>query len=853
MNRSAFVCIVLLLLAGSATAQQRTVKGRVLDNSTGEGLQGAHVVTLDSLVGGVTDRGGYFSISIADSVRSLEFSMIGYETKTQRVGRGGDLRVRLRPSANNLHTVMVSAGRSRKRYSRHENPALDLARQVIAHKDSNSMAAFEYYACHRYAKTNLAFDEFHPNFERNWLWKHFPFAEDYIDRTPFDNTEILNFSINENFRDEYHRSPASLSRTLITATRSDGLGAVMDEEGMNEGPEGLFQPVDIYQNEMELLNNRFISPLSSTLANATYHFFITDTVVMDGVQCVELTFKPVNKSDYAFDGRMYVAVGDSSYAVVQYEMRVARYANINFVHNVHLQQTFVRDSLGHYLPERNDIYGRLALTSRVRLFRKLYIHQVNVCTDYSFVDTVQHFPDSLFGPATTLATLPTARKVRCAEINEMRPIALSEPELLIDSFRYELMRVPWARRTLRTFRVLGTGYIPTMESFDSSRFDIGPIYNFYSENAFEGARFRVGGMTKASLNPRNFADGYLAYGTMDNHFKFGINLTHTKDPHRKHAHEHPFNAITLSLSHDVESPGVAFGLFDHDNVLMTSTSRMIEYVSNAEFRFQRQWGGSLNVDSRLSAQQHQPVGDLTYSRRMEDGSWQPVGRYNTIEWKSSLSFVPNQKVNDVRNTGALTNPHRNPFSITATHAMGWFENYYYNMTTLKMRKLLWLAPLGYMDLHAEAGKQWNQVPLPKLFFPLGTSSEYLITGAFNALTPMEFVADQYVAFYANYHLRGLIFNHLPIIRRFGLREVASFNFYWGSLSQRNDPDNLQPGLYRLPDQTGRLSSSLPYMEWSVGVENILNIIRIDYVSRLSYVTEQPTFANCLRIGLEISL
>ena len=41
------------------------------------------------------------------------------------------------------------------------------------------------------------------------------------------------------------------------------------------------------------------------------------------------------------------------------------------------------------------------------------------------------------------------------------------------------------------------------------------------------------------------------------------------------------------------------------------------------------------------------------------------------------------------------------------------------------------------------------------------------------------------------------------------------------------------GLYTLPEGTSPMGK-LPYLEMTVGVENILKFIRIDYVRRLTY-------------------
>ena len=67
-----------------------------------------------------------------------------------------------------------------------------------------------------------------------------------------------------------------------------------------------------------------------------------------------------------------------------------------------------------------------------------------------------------------------------------------------------------------------------------------------------------------------------------------------------------------------------------------------------------------------------------------------------------------------------------------------------------------------------------------------------------------------------------------------LREVAGFNILYGSLSGKNNPEgDNRTGLFKLPDGTSNLGEK-PYMEYSVGIENILGFIRIDYIRRLTY-------------------
>jgi hypothetical protein len=64
--------------------------------------------------------------------------------------------------------------------------------------------------------------------------------------------------------------------------------------------------------------------------------------------------------------------------------------------------------------------------------------------------------------------------------------------------------------------------------------------------------------------------------------------------------------------------------------------------------------------------------------------------------------------------------------------------------------------------------------------------------------------------------------------------VVGFNFLYGGLSNKNDFYSDPTGLYKMPEGTQAFGTT-PYMEYSIGVENILKFLRIDFVRRLSYL------------------
>ena len=826
--------LLVVALVPTAWGQRKSpISGTVVDRTTGEPLPFVQIAIANSKSGTVSDINGRFDLSVTAVDTLLHFRMVGYRPQsiTLKGHSSRRLKVSMEPEVKTLQTVNVTAKKGkRERYSRRNNPAVDLVRHVIDRKEENHVMANEHFSRRVFEKLNMCLDQFHPDFEKHLFWKHFPFVEKYIDRAEFDNAEILHFSIHERMQTQNYNH-GSL-RTLTTANRADGVDANLTQEGFDDDLDALFPTIDIYANEIDLMSVRFVSPLSTLLATTFYHYYITDTVEIDSQRCIELSFVPSSKGNFGFVGAMYVAA-DSTYAVKRYYLRVPEAVDLNYVRDLNVMQSFDRDSAGHYIPTRTDTYGRFYIGKRMM---QVYAHKLQLYYDYSF-DTLIPQPDSLFTPLAAHAVLPNAHKVRRKEWNARRPVELSLAETFLDSMRYELMRIPSIRFTIKTVEALFSGYIPTRSSRDSSRFDFGSIYNFVSHNGTEGLRLRVGGMTTARLNPRNFIDGYAAYGFKDQRFKFNLNLIHTFADKRRFPKENPLGYISLHAGYDIESPGLSFDQYDRDNLLMWTDKEVpAQYVADLQLRLRKQWPNFIGIDTWIGAQHIQPTGLLSYHRITPDGT-ERVENIVYAQWATSLSFSPNSLVRSGR-TGesSLLNLSANATAITLSHEMGLLDGFYYNRSTFNIFNRIWFAALGYIDLRMHGGIVWNPVPMPKLFVPNGNSSYFLSQNSFNTMRPMEFMTDRYVSLFATYHMKGLILNHIPLIKRLRLREVVGFNILYGGMSDMNNPANGQTGLYLLPENVGFLTGT-PYMEYSIGIENILKLIRIDYVRRITYLDD----------------
>ena len=854
--------LLVLLAPMAATAQNPTtaVQGRVRDAETNEPMPFVQIVFEGTTIGAETDMDGKFSISNEQGYITVVFRMMGYEPQKLKLQRGKTKKrvtVKMVPRGKTLQAVEITATKGKNKYSRKNNPAVELVKKVIAQKEKNRIENADQWRRDVYERLSMSLDDFNPDFEGKRLWRKLNFLEKYIDETEFDATPILIVSMREALAEESYRKSPSQRRRLITGKRMEGLDEILTDEGIDENIRVMFTPVDIYDGDIELMLNHFTSPLSPVLATTFYKFYITDTTFVDGQKCVELSFVPANQQSYGFTGRMYVSLDpDSTFALTKYVMTVSPHVNLNFVRDLSVVQTFHRDSTGRYLPYRCDTYGRMYISKRIQ---ELYVHQMRVYTNYDLSDTAKMLPDSLFSAFEHEVTLPRKDLMRFkSEFNERRPVKLSAKETVLDSMWVELGRLPEFRAIKYTGELLASGYIPTAKKRSDSKFDIGPVFNILSFNHQEGWRVRLGGMTKATLSPRNFLEGYAAYGFRDKRPKGNVTFTHTFDDKDRHSHEAPFSSFSLNATYELETPGQSYDNFDRDNIMSSSDQeRNVQYVAQGLLRFRKEWKSHVRFDTWVAARRYEPAGSLEYLEYYIDEtnalSTKRVDFFTEAEWHVGLSFTPNFSPG-TRRRETQSNLRKDAPSISIGHTVDLVDGVrWVQHSSFSADKRIWLSSFGHIDAKLIAGAIWTRAPYTRLYIPSGNSSIYISSNAFNTMQPMEFIMDRYVALFASYHLKGWILNRIPLINRLRLREVMGFNILYGALTDKNNFDLDPVGLYQMPVGT-RPIGDVPYMEYSIGIENILRILRVDFVRRLSYIDGWEK-KDCwfIRIDLKFSL
>ena len=114
----------------------------------------------------------------------------------------------------------------------------------------------------------MALNDFDPETNYAWMGKKFKFLKDHVDISEISGKPILNFIVKEKVSDvNYRKSPHS-QKEHVNGMRQEGIDDILsNQESSRQFLEDVFREIDIYGNDVNLLQKRFVSPLSRIATN----------------------------------------------------------------------------------------------------------------------------------------------------------------------------------------------------------------------------------------------------------------------------------------------------------------------------------------------------------------------------------------------------------------------------------------------------------------------------------------------------------------------------------------------------------------------------------------------------------
>ena len=831
--------LLLVLMWSSAVAQQplTQITGLVRDSVSGSGVPYASVALVGTSEGTMANERGGFTLNSRAVFSQLRITATGYRPKVVdiRAGQGNVVLVDLVATSVELGELVVRKGK--EKYSKKNNPAVEMIKRLRARRDDNDPRRFPHYGYTQYERMLLGFGDLDglikkPEDQR-WI-------DEYADTSLLTGKRVLPVSVKETVARDYYAGYGH--KQVILGTRSAGLDEKIDQENIKKVLDDFMGEIDIFQNDVTLLSNRFVSPLSR-IAVDFYKFYLNDTVMVGGERCAVLSFVPFTPQTFGFLGRLYVSLEDTTMFIKRVSMGVPHDINLNYVERMSILQDFERAPNGSRLKVSDDVEVSLRLMPGLP---ELFARRETNYRDHNF----ERPEGGVFNFKGDRQVEGSAAFMPDEFWQEYRPAEVRATTATVHGLMQRLRGSRLFRWAEQVLVVMVDGYIPTAKV---SKFDIGPLNTTISGNSLEGVRLRLGGTTNVNLSRHWFARTYLAYGCRDRKLKYMASLEYSFTPKKALDQEFPIHSLRLTHRYDVDKLAQHYLYTNQDNVFLTLRRHKdvrMQYLRTTRLEYRHEWYNHFSIAFGLEHNIHEATQYVPFVN--VDGTVHR--RYTQAGMTAELRFAPGETFYQSRSYRIPINMDAPIITLRQTYMPSGFMGSLHeiNKTELGLQKRFWFSAFGYADVIVKGEKVWTQVAYPDLLLPNVNLSYTVQPESYSLMKPMEFVNDQALSWDLTYWGNGVLMNRLPAIKRLRLREVLTLRGIWGSLSDKNDPSK-SDGIFQFPaDVLCQPMGDKPYMEAGVGIDNILTVLRIDYVWRLTYRENAGSDRRGIRIQLHFN-
>lgn len=802
--------------------------------------------------GCISDNKGNFSFTVRNGNGTLITSAIGYAENRTLISNGTQfpLNITLRSETYDLSEVVIRP--ERERYSRRNNPAVDLINDIIRNNGSHDIYKNELVSRNRYECLQVALDDFGPEMQMTPPYRGFPFLAEFTDTSAISGKPVLTISSREITGTDYFRRTPRAERQYIEGVNWVGIEDFLPDEEVRSYIDATLHDIDLFNEKVMIFHREFVSPFAS-IATSFYRYYIMDSLMVDGEKCVDLTFVPSNPQSLGFTGHIY-ATADSAHFVKWIQMNIPSDINLNFVEYMNAEQRFTRDSSDVRKLDYESITAGFDFFGQINgLFARREVSYNGYLLNDDVPAGIFEKPEQvIYSDDSSDKSLEYWDEVRLAHNST------ANSEHVRDMIE-KLRGTPTYRWAERIINLMFSGFIPIGDE-KSPYFYYGPLNTTISHNGLEGFRVRAGGMTTARLNKHLLGMGYVAYGFDDHRFKYKGRLEYSFHEKKDFMNEFPIHSLRLEVTEDRYQYGQQYLFTQQDNMLLSvkrQADNMIGYFRNTEFTYTNETYSGLSLTAIVRNRFNEPSRFIPMVRNDKSGT--PANGIRQGELEIGLRYAPGEKFSQHKWNRQSMTPEKPVFTLNHSFSEKGFmgSDYSIQHTELSYHQRLHAAPFGHFDVALKAGKIWGQTPYPLLIIPNANLSYTYRKESFETLSPMEFLFDQHLTWDITWKMEGLVTNRIPAIKNLALREALYFRGIWGSLEDYNDPRKDTSGnIYLFPTtyskSVGTEMGNTPFMEAGVGIDNIFRLLSISYFQRLTYKNTPEVTLRGIRICVELA-
>jgi hypothetical protein len=836
---AAWLTLLVAVLAGvpAARAQQLVLTGRVTEAATGQPVPFASVFVKGTTLGTTADDEGRYELRLPHPADSVSASAVGYKPKSRKIGAqpAQTVNLALPSAAQQLGEVVIRST---------ENPAYAILRKVQQHKKQNDKAELSAFEFDSYNRIEVSLSDITDRMARRKLIRdmtQMASAVGEMERNASGKPTVPVFG-SEVLSRYYVRHRPNREREEVQHSQLHG-AAPRDGTVLSQLLGSSFQDYDFYPNWQVVMGKDFISPIADGW-RITYDYDLEDTVQIGADRCYQLKVFPRRAQDLAFKGKIWITT--KGYALRRVDLAVDPQANINFVDQIRVVQDLTPSSAGPWLPKRTQVVVGLKPTPKQT---GLLVRFTTINSNFS----VQQ-PRELTFYDQPFATAPDALKIPAGFWEQHRPDTLSAQEARTLTVLDSMGKLPSVRTFLEVADLLVNGYQPVGKR---ELVELGPILYTYNWNNVEGNRLRLGLRSTPNLSPDWLAQGYLAYGTRDGNFKYGLSAERIVD--RKN-----WTVLSVKHSHDLD----LVALLDNDRALENPLFEVAARFGNIKPLLPL-WRDVTAVSAQtdlfhnftqtvtLRHQRFDPRFNFAYYTDTEQVPGAPTGhQFQLSELVLESRYAPDEQWIQNQNHRTAVGLKKWPvfsfrYTLGVPDVLG--SDFKYHKFNVGLEQSVQLGQLGRTEYILDAGYIPSTVPYPVLKSHLGNESFIYTTNAYNLMRYFEFVSDRYASLHVEHYFEGLFINSVPLLKKLDWRLVASGNLLYGSLREANRRTTPAFDATGLPTPSYRGLGGTPYVEAGYGVENIFKFIRVDFVHRLTYRDEPGVHTFGVKVCAQFKL
>jgi hypothetical protein len=800
--------LLFIQLSFNLKAQQETViTGRVTEKGTNAGIPFVNIYFKGTFMGTVTDFDGNYSIKTNNPKDSILVSLIGYKSKAKPVkaGKSQVIDFQLSPQALTLTTIEVRPG---------VNPALRIIKRAQENKSKynrDNLNSVQYIS---YTKQEADVDNITPKMRKWKLFHPFIAMWDSLDVLAGEDSKAnLPVMMSEVISEIYSFKDAEKKRENVEAVKIKFVG-MKDGSAVSQLTGTDFQNYNFANNTVAIQGKDILSPIADN-AMLFYNYYLIDSVMIDSMKCYMINCHPKNKKDLAYTGTIWIA--DSSFAIKQLDLEITPDVNINWIDHARIQEVLIPTEAGPWVPSQTrTLVDYTTVTSKfvsmvVRTYNSNRNFVVNKPKEKDFYET-----NTVYAEDALLKDTAWWRNNRHERLTKME----SKSYDMIDTVR----NIPFIKTGVNVLYFLFSGYK------DIGPVDIGHYMQVYSRNKYEGDRIKIGFRTNAKFSKTWIIRGYGAYGFKDRGFKYNIQL-------EKILTRFPWSKAGIQYRDDIDQLGTDYNFSNNIN-LGQSPNNLFNFASQIgpisklvrkqESRIWYEKDFNIGVNTKITFQniRTNPLFPVLFGDQFNIFLQR---KYSITEvlldarLSAKERYVQNgtERISFGNKKSAVINFN---YTLGLKNVLG--GDFNYHKASISYSNRFRFATLGFSKVYVKIGKVFSKVPYTLLEIPRGNETFFYGNNTFNQMSNFEFVTDQYIEAFWQHHFSGLFFNRIPVLKKYNWREIMGINMIYGTLSKKNRQFNENNYFTVMED--------VPYFEADLGIENIFNLIRIDYTYRLTY-------------------